>query len=131
MCGGIQKEGITMSSQLALVIEDDAALATIFSEALEATGFETEIIRSGDIALTRLAVTEPDVVVLDLHLPRIEGTDILHEIRADPRLAKTQVMIATADPRLAEPLQTQADLVLQKPISFSQLRDLAARLSPT
>ena len=115
-----------MSSKLAMVIEDDAALATIFFEALETTGFETEIVRSGDIALTRLVVTEPDVVVLDLHLPRIEGTDILHEMRADPGLAKTQVMIATADPRLAEPLQEQADLVLQEPLSFSQSRNLAA-----
>jgi DNA-binding response OmpR family regulator len=119
-----------MSNPLALIIEDDPDAATIFSEALQAAGFETEIVRTGDKALKRLAVTTPDAVVLDLHLPHVSGTDILRQIRADARLAKTRIIIATADPRLAELLRGQADLVFLKPISFSQLRDLAARLRP-
>lgn len=119
-----------MSNPLALIIEDDPDAATIFSEALQAAGFETEIVRTGDKALKRLAVTTPDAVVLDLHLPHVSGTDILRQIRADARLAKTRMIIATADPRMAELLRDQADLVLLKPISFSQLRDLAARLRP-
>jgi DNA-binding response OmpR family regulator len=119
-----------MSNPLALIIEDDPDAATIFSEALQAAGFETEIVRTGDKALKRLAVTTPDAVVLDLHLPHVSGTDILRQIRAEARLAKTRIIIATADPRLAELLRSQADLVFLKPISFSQLRDLAVRLRP-
>ncbi len=119
-----------MSNPLALIIEDDPDAATIFSEALQAAGFETEIVRTGDKALKQLAVTTPDAVVLDLHLPHVSGTDILRQIRADARLAKTRMIIATADPRMAELLRDQTDLVLLKPISFSQLRDLAARLRP-
>lgn len=119
-----------MSNPLALIIEDDPDAATIFSEALQAAGFETEIVRTGDKALKRLAVTTPDAVVLDLHLPHVSGIDILRQIRAEARLAKTRIIIATADPRMAELLRGQADLVLLKPISFSQLRDLAARLRP-
>lgn len=117
-----------MSSQFALIIEDDYDASFIFAEALQAAGFETEIIRSGDTALARLAVATPDVVVLDLHLPRAAGTDILRQIRADVRLAGTRVIVATADPRMAETLEDEADLILIKPISFSQLRDLSARL---
>jgi DNA-binding response OmpR family regulator len=117
-----------MSNPFALIIEDDFDASFIFAQSLQAAGFETEIIRSGDLALARLAVTTPDVVVLDLHLPHAAGTDILNQIRADGRLAETRVIVATADPRLAETLQDEADLVLIKPISFSQLRDLAARL---
>jgi len=117
-----------VSSQFALIIEDDYDASFIFAEALQAAGFETEIIRSGDTALARLTVATPDVVVLDLHLPRAAGTDILRQIRADVRLAGTRVIVATADPRMAEILEDEADLILIKPISFSQLRDLSARL---
>lgn len=117
-----------MSIPFALIIEDDYDASLIFAEALQAAGFETEIIRSGDTALARLAATTPDAVVLDLHMPHVSGVDIMEQIRADERLAETQVIVATADPRLADILQDDADLVLIKPISFSQLRDLAARL---
>ncbi|MEE9616797.1 MAG: response regulator [Anaerolineae bacterium] len=119
-----------MSNSFALIIEDDRDAATIFSEALHAAGFETEIIRSGDTALARLAVTTPDVVVLDLHLPHVSGPDILRHIRADARLTETRVIVATAHAHTAESIRREADLVLLKPISFSQLRDLAAILDP-
>lgn len=119
-----------MSNPLALIIEDDAKLSTIFSEALRMAEFETEIIQDGQIALERLADTIPAVVVLDLHLPHVSGRDILKQIRADERLDQTRVIVATADAVVAESLRDQADLVLVKPISFNQLRDLATRLRP-
>ncbi len=117
-----------MSSQFALVIEDDKDVAIMFAEALRMAGCETEIIRAGDAALARLAATVPDVVVLDLHLPRVEGIDILRQIRADARLAETRVIVVTGDPPAAEGLQGLADLVLIKPVGLDQLSDLATRL---
>ena len=120
-----------MGDRSALIIEDDSDLAFIFAQALEAAGFATGIIQDGDHALARLAVATPDVVVLDLHLSHVSGADILRQIRADERLTQTRVIVATADPRMADMLQDQPDLVLLKPISFSQLRDLAARLVST
>ncbi len=117
-----------MSSQFALVIEDERDEAVFFAHAMQAAGFETEIIRAGDTALARLAVVVPDVVVLDLHLPRIAGADVLHQIRGDARLAETRVIIVTGDPQMAESLRDEADLVLIKPIGFDQLCGLAARL---
>ena len=115
-------------NDLALIIEDDADLATIFAEAIKTAGFEAHTVRDGKTALAQLAATAPSIVVLDLHLPNVSGMDILKYIRADARLAKTRVILTTADARMADMLQGQADLVLVKPISFGQLRDLAARL---
>jgi DNA-binding response OmpR family regulator len=112
----------------ALIIEDDADLAIIFAEAIKAAGFETQIIRDGKIALTQLLTSAPGIVVLDLHLPNVSGATILDRIRANARLTQTLVIVTTADARLADMLQTKADLVLVKPISFGQLRDLAKRL---
>lgn len=90
--------------------------------------FQVEIARDGQIALNQLAANTPEVVILDLHLPYVSGIDILHRIRQDTRLAKCRVVIVTADLFRAEPLRNEADLVLIKPISFNQLRDLALRL---
>jgi len=118
-----------MTNKSALIIEDDDDLSTIFAEAVRAAGYEPEIIRDGEVARTRLANTQPDVVVLDLHLPHVAGTSLLSQIRADPRLAGIRVVVATADPRMAEITRSQADIVLIKPISFSLLRDLTVRLS--
>lgn len=117
-----------MSNPFGLVIEDDADLAQIFAEALQAAQFDTEIIHDGRLAQARLAEARPKVIVLDLHLPHVSGAVLLEQIRADERLNATQVIIATADPVMAEMLSGQADLVLLKPISFGQLRDFAARL---
>ncbi len=115
--------------RLAFIIEDDPDAAIIFSKAIGAIGFETEIIRSGDKAIQRLAEAEPGLVLLDLHLPNVAGTDILQQIRDDARLKDIRVIIVTADPRLANTCEDQADLVLVKPVSFSQVRDLVARFS--
>ncbi len=68
------------------------------------------------------------LVVLDLHLPGLGGEHIAREIRAMPHLKETQLILASADDRLAGMIYELADLVLLKLISFVQLRDLAAHL---
>jgi DNA-binding response OmpR family regulator len=114
---------------LALIIEDDEDLSFIFAEAMRVAGFEPENIRDGQVAMKRLAEVTPAVIVLDLHLPHVAGTDLLKQIRETDHLKKVRVVVATADARLAEQTDRQADFVLIKPISFSLLRDLAIRLS--
>lgn len=117
-----------MTKPLAMVIEDDYDASVIFSMALEDVGLETVIIRDGRKALEALSDRTPDLVVLDLHLPNVIGTDILKFIRETDRLKSALVILATADPRLAETIKEEADMVLLKPITFSQVRDFSARL---
>lgn len=114
---------------LALIVEDDEDLSIIFSEALNAAGFQTETIRNGQLALDRLHAVTPEVVSLDMHLPGVSGLDILKFIRSEKRLALTNVVVTTADAVMAEQVRDTADFVLIKPITFGQLRDLTARLS--
>jgi two-component system response regulator BaeR len=118
----------TTTQPLAVIVEDDEKLAVIFTQALKQAAFETETVRNGREALVRLSGLTPAVVVLDLHLPEVSGGTILQHIRQDARLAKTQVILTTADAAMADAYEDQADLVLIKPVSFSQLRDLATRL---
>lgn len=117
-----------MPNPFALIIEDDLPHANLFAEALQKAGFDTEIIRDGQAALDRLAEITPSLVVLDLHLPHISGEDILTHIRRDTRLTKTRVVLASADPQMSSMLREKADLVLIKPISYFQLKQLAIRL---
>lgn len=119
-----------MSDRLAMIIEDDEDLAAIFAQAFQEVGFGIEIILDGAEAAKRLKIATPDVIVLDLHLPHVSGQELLNQMHADERFANILVVIATADPRLAEQLEDQVDLILLKPISFKQLRDLAQRLRP-
>jgi CheY-like chemotaxis protein len=112
----------------ALIIEDEPDLVRIFARALELSGYKVETRSDGAEAMNLLATMAPDIVVLDLHLPTVSGQEILKTIRADGRFQKTRVIIATADYQIAEELREDADLVLLKPISFKQLRDLSARL---
>ncbi|HEC35745.1 MAG TPA: response regulator [Anaerolineae bacterium] len=121
-------EGVAMHDRVALIIEDESDLASLFGMALQTAGFATEIVRTGDAALARLAAVTPDVVILDLHLPHTSGKEVLHYIRADARLMATPVIVVTADARAAEEIRDQADLALIKPVSIEQLRDLGARL---
>jgi DNA-binding response OmpR family regulator len=115
---------------LALIIEDDPGLATIFARALSQAEYKTIIIPDGNQALRWLATTKPAMVILDLHLPYVSGVALLQRIRSDTRLAKTRVIVTTADALRAEDLILEADLILLKPVGVKQLRDLAARLRP-
>ncbi len=117
-----------MSMPLALVIEDEVDLADIFSEAMRAAGLAPEIISHGSAAQQRITEVVPEMIILDLHLPGVDGPHLLEQIRSDTRLQNTKVIVATADHALASTLRSKATLVLLKPISFTQLRDLTMRL---
>lgn len=114
---------------VALIIEDDEDLSFIFSEALRAAGFEVEPVLDGQVARDRLKQFRPSVILLDLHLPHVAGTELLKDIRSLEHLEGVRVVVITADARLAEQADRLAEFVLIKPISFSLLRDLTARLA--
>jgi CheY-like chemotaxis protein len=109
-----------MSKPIALIVEDEPQLGAIFSLALS-TDFDTQLCVDGLDAIHLLETLTPDIVFLDLHLPGASGETIMKHIRSQPRLAKTRVVLATAD-------HTMADFVFLKPISPNQLYDIAMRL---
>jgi CheY-like chemotaxis protein len=118
--------------ELALIIEDDEDLASIFAEALRGIGYEVELVADGRVAQERLkSGAPPFLILLDMHLPHVSGGDLLTKvIKADERFSKTMVIITTADARMGDTYGDLVDFVMIKPISFVQLRDLTARLKP-
>lgn len=114
----------------ALIIDDDRDTADFFSTILRLVGIDCAIVYSAKAALANLASSVPDIVLLDMRLGlEVSGTDILYQIRSNPRLDKTRVVVVTAYPSMAEPIDNLADLVLLKPIEVDQLKSLVTRLS--
>ncbi|MFO7583946.1 MAG: response regulator [Anaerolineales bacterium] len=120
-----------MTAHFALVIEDDPDLSEIFSKSLTAAGYTTEIIVDGQDGLTRvMEASDVSLIALDLHLPRVSGEKILEAMKKNPNLATTRLIIVTADTVSAELLRDKADVVLVKPVSYGQLRDISQRFLP-
>lgn len=115
---------------IALVIEDNEDLNAIFSSALEKAGYIVHSAYNGSEAKALLGEILPSIITLDLHMPDISGEAVLTYIRSQSRFDKVRVIVATADPRAADAMHIQPELVLLKPISFSQLSQLASRFSP-
>lgn len=115
---------------LAYVIEDDKNLSTAFAEAVLAASYKTVVIRNGLEAMARLKEQIPATIILDLHIPGINGLDLLNYLRSDARFNSVKVIVTTADDRKAIELHELADLILIKPVGFHQLRDMAMRMNP-
>lgn len=117
-----------MTKPSVLIVEDDPKLNEIVIITLQ-EDFDLTAYVTGDSAMEHLKNYVPQIVVLDLNLPGLSGRDILAYIRAEERFSKTRVILATADERQAEILTNDADIVLLKPVSPVQLRELALRMS--
>lgn len=117
----------------AIVVEDDLFLSEIYSDTLRGIGIEVETLYDGENAMQRLKTATPDLIILDLNLPKYSGIEIFHELRKRDEISNTWVLIVTANPAQAAEL-TEAELnsqnllVLAKPISVDQLDQLAQRL---
>lgn len=117
-----------MTKPSALIVEDDPTLNEIIALTLE-EDFDIETCADGNTAMELLGKIVPQIVVLDLNIPGVPGREILTHIRSNKRFEKTHVILATADGRQAETLHNEADIILLKPVSPGQLRELALRVS--
>src|SRR5258708_8859567 len=66
-----------------LVVDDDAALAEMLGIVLRGAGFEPTFVADGDRALEAFRATRPDLILLDLMLPGMDGIDVWRQIRAE------------------------------------------------
>jgi DNA-binding response OmpR family regulator len=118
-----------VSQARVLVVEDEADIAQLIKHTLERGGdAQVDIVTSGDAALKAIAETRPDLLILDLNLPVLDGTEVCRLVRARPATAGLPIIMLTA--RTAETdrvsgLDLGADDYVTKPFS---LRELAARV---
>lgn len=105
-----------------LIAEDDAPLASFVAKAFLAESHECQIAGNGDEALDALRVQNFDLLILDLNLPVLSGSEVLKRVRAHDR--DLPILILTATDHVTERvacLDAGADDYLTKPFSFSEL----------
>jgi DNA-binding response OmpR family regulator len=103
-----------------LVVEDDHDLLTFFRVELRGAGYDVRTASDGFHALRELEGFRPDVIVLDLRLPRVSGQDVLAELRNDVTRRSIPVVIVTAMHNAPAP-GGQIAATLRKPVSGDQL----------
>ncbi len=117
---------IAVTPQRILIVEDDLAIAAFVQTALEREGFVAEAVERGDEALQRVEAASPDLVLLDLMLPGIDGLQLCQAIRRRP--AYIPIIMLTAkddDVDKIVGLELGADDYITKPF---KTRELIARI---
>lgn len=105
-----------------LVVDDHEMLRSGLTVALSAAGYSVESAADGRAALAAVSETRPDVVVLDLRMPVMDGYATLARLQADPATADIPVVIATAaDDARTHTLAAGACAFVTKPIDARQL----------
>ena len=120
--------GVTRMARV-LIVEDEQDIAGLIKHALERSReMQASIVSSGDAALRAVADEHPDIVILDLNLPVMSGTEVCRILRSTPATAHIPIIMVTARTSEAERvigLDLGADDYVTKPFS---LRELAARV---
>lgn len=107
-----------------LVAEDDPDIGQLVAHYLEKAGFTAEVVTSGRDALTTVATRPPDVLVLDLMLPQVDGLEICRAVRAHDRTATIPIIMLTARAEESDRivgLEMGADDYVAKPFSPNEL----------
>jgi two-component system phosphate regulon response regulator PhoB len=111
-----------------LLVDDERDLLSLLDFNLRAAGFETILATTGEQALTQLRRRVPDLVLLDLMLPDVSGTEVCRSVKADPRTRHVPVVMLTAKGEEVDRVvgfELGADDYVTKPFS---VRELVLRL---
>ncbi len=107
-----------------LIVEDEQDLAGLLDYNLKQAGFETEVALTGASALSKLRNNRPDLLLLDIMLPDIPGTEVARLVKEDPELKQIAVVMVTAkgqETDRVQGLELGADDYLVKPFSVREL----------
>ncbi|MBX3589996.1 MAG: response regulator [Burkholderiaceae bacterium] len=115
-----------------LIAEDEPNIVESLSFVLGREGFEVSAALDGQSALERLRADPPDMMILDVMLPRVNGFEVLKQVKSDPLLRSIPVIVLTAkgqahDRRMAEELGV--DGFMTKPFSNREIVEQVRRLA--
>lgn len=82
-------------SKRILLVEDDEFLAELYATKLQLEGFEVELATDGEKGLQMAKTVEPDLILLDIILPKLDGFEVLTEIKKDPKAKSIPVILLT------------------------------------
>ncbi len=113
--------GIAARSGRILFVEDEAAISEPFSRALEREGFEAVVASTGERALALADQWEPDLVLLDLNLPDLDGRDVCRELRRESDVPIVMLTARGTETDRIVGLEMGADDYIVKPFSSAEV----------
>ncbi len=123
---------VTEHKPRVLVVDDDQVIRQLIGINLELEGFEVHMAADGEEALRQVIDVVPDVVVLDVMMPRLDGLEVARRLRQDPRNADLRLVLVSARAQAAD-LQrgedTGVDAYITKPFEPDELVDVIRRLA--
>jgi DNA-binding response OmpR family regulator len=112
-----------------LIADDEPMTAEMFALMLAFRGYEATCASDGVEALLRARELKPDVVLLDVIMPGLEGEAVAQLLRADPELSSCRIVLfSSADETEVAWREAGADLFLQKPVDLRVLPDIVGTL---
>jgi len=121
----------TKSTKRILIADDQPAGRDLIRAILESSGYEVIEAADGQEALDIAVSNLPDLILLDLHMPQLDGLSVMKKLRSDPRFAATPIIAVTATAmRGSREAGLEAGFTdyLTKPVPIEKLRHLIARL---
>ena len=104
-----------------IVIEDDLLMQRVLRDVIKPEGFEVRICPDGKTGLKTVPEDKPDLVILDVHLPDMDGHEVCRVLKSDPRTKRIPVLMLTGEARDIDSrvrgLEIGAEDYLFKPIS--------------
>jgi len=119
-----------MAAGQVLVVEDNEKSMKLFRDLLQATGYTTLEAVSGEDAVALALASPPDLILMDVQLPGIDGVETLARLRREPRTASLPVLAVTAQAMHGERERLLAagfDDYLSKPVDVAELLALVRR----
>jgi len=113
-----------------LIVDDEPNIVTSLEFLMRRSGYETQVARDGDEALAAVEAFRPDLVLLDVMLPRRDGFEVCQRLRAQG-WADVKIVMLTAKGReaeIAKGIAVGADAYVTKPFSTRELVDRVARV---
>lgn len=127
MLSGVDRWGEAASPRI-LLVDDDPGLLVLLADQLRADGFEVQTARDGDEALRRLRSGWPDLLIVDMMMPRMDGLTLAREVKAQADLPIIVLSaIETADSK-ADLLEEVAEDYVTKPYHYPELRARISRV---
>ncbi len=115
-----------------LVAEDDPSVAKLYGAYAKNRGHEVLVARDGAETLVTAATELPDLILLDIAMPKLDGRDVLKQLKANPKTAKIPILVVSAlgaDQNLRDLLlELGAWDVLEKPVDLQIAFNKAERL---
>jgi CheY-like chemotaxis protein len=109
-----------------LLVEDNAALREMIHDTLKVLGYEVSLAENGEQVLQRLAASPPDLVLMDIQIPILDGIAVVKQIRRNPKLAALKVVALSAFAMRGDDQKALAagfDAYLAKPVALADLRN--------